>query len=77
MNYKLFLKKNIHIVKYAVCALFIVIAGIIYVSSRRNTEDNQDTFAAGDTAADISDTHQYAESQTDDIYVYVCVCVSL
>lgn len=72
MNYKLFLKKNIHIIKYAVCALFIVIAGVIYVSSRRNTEDNQDTFAAGDTAADISDTYQYAESQTDDIYVYVC-----
>lgn len=73
MDYMQLYKKHKKTVQYAICTVFIVAAGIIYLAGRKDVSVTEDTFADKDVLTDTEDvsTADYGLSDRD-IYVYIC-----
>ncbi|MDO5340531.1 MAG: helix-hairpin-helix domain-containing protein [Eubacteriales bacterium] len=73
MDYRQLYKKHKKAVQYAICAVFIIIAGIIYLAGRNNMSASEDTFADKDVLIGTEDVNstEYQPSGID-IYVYIC-----
>ena len=73
MDYKQLYKKHKKAVQYTICAVFIMIAGVIYLAGRKNASVSENTFADNVVSSSIEDSwHMESESSFEDIYVYIC-----
>lgn len=73
MDYKQLYKKHKKAVQYTICAVFIMIAGVIYLAGRKNMSASEDTFADKGVVKgteEVSGTDY--ETLVSDIYVYIC-----
>lgn len=73
MDYKQLYKKHKKAVQYTICAVFIMIAGVIYLAGRKNMSASEDTFADKGVlkgTEEVSGTDY--ETLVSDIYVYIC-----
>lgn len=73
MDYRLIYRKHKKTVQYCICAVFLIITGIIYLTGKKNMSASEDTFA--DNVVSVSKEDSYileSESADGDIYVYIC-----
>ena len=73
MEYRQLYKKHKRAVQYGICAVFLIITGLIYLSGRKNASVSENTFADNVVSSSIEDSwHMESESSVEDIYVYIC-----
>ncbi len=72
MDYKQLYKKHKKAVQYTICAVFIIITGVIYLAGRKNMSASEDTFADKDVLTGTEAGSTYYETSGSDIYVYIC-----
>lgn len=73
MDYRKIYKKHKKAVQYGICAVFLIITGVIYLSGRRNVSISEDTFADNAASSSKEDNYYIENESTDgDIYVYIC-----
>lgn len=73
MEYRQLYKKNKRAVQYGICAVFLIITGLIYLAGRKNASVSENTFADNVVSSSIEDSwHMESESSVEDIYVYIC-----
>ena len=61
MEYRQLYKKHKRAVQYGICAVFLIITGLIYLAGRKNASVSENTFA-----------DNVVSSSIEDIYVYIC-----
>ena len=67
------IKKHKRAVQYGICAVFLIITGLIYLAGRKNASVSENTFADNVVSSSIEDSwHMESESSFEDIYVYIC-----
>ena len=73
MEYRQLYKKHKRAVQYGMCAVFLIITGLIYLAGRKNASVSENTFADNVVSSSIEDSwHMESESSVEDIYVYIC-----
>ena len=73
MEYRQLYKKHKRAVQYGICAVFLIITGLIYLAGRKNASVSENTFADNVVSSSIEDSwHMESESSVEDIYVYIC-----
>lgn len=73
MEYRQLYKKHKRAVQYGICAVFLIITGLIYLAGRKNASVSENTFADNVVSSSIEDSwHMESESSFEDIYVYIC-----
>ena len=73
MEYRQLYKKHKRVVQYGICAVFLIITGLIYLAGRKNASVSENTFADNVVSSSIEDSwHMESESSFEDIYVYIC-----
>lgn len=73
MEYRQLYKKHKRAVQYGICAVFLIITGLIYLAGRKNASVPENTFADNVVSSSIEDSwHMESESSVEDIYVYIC-----
>ena len=73
MDYRKIYKKHKKAVQYGICAVFLIITGLIYLAGRKNVSVSEDTFAEGVVSSSKEDNNRYEnESSGGDMYVYIC-----
>ena len=73
MEYRQLYKKHKRAVQYGICAVFLIITGLIYLAGRKTASVSENTFADNVVSSSIEDSwHMESESSVEDIYVYIC-----
>ena len=73
IQYRQLYKKHKRAVQYGICAVFLIITGLIYLAGRKNASVSENTFADNVVSSSIEDSwHMESESSFEDIYVYIC-----
>ena len=76
MEYRQLYKKHKRAVQYGICAVFLIITGLIYLAGRKNASVSENTFADNVVSSSIEDSwHMESESSFEDIYPGVVKCL--
>ena len=73
MDYRKIYNKHKKAVQYGICAVFLIITGLIYLAGRKNTSVSEDTFADNVVSSSKEDNYRMENESSDGhIYVYIC-----
>ncbi len=56
MEYRQLYKKHKRAVQYGICAVFLIITGLIYLAGRKNASVSENTFADNVVSSSIEDS---------------------
>ena len=74
MEYRQLYKKHKRAVQYGICAVFLIITGLIYLAGRKNASVSENTFADNVVSSSIEDSwHMESESSVNSPGVVKCL----